>query len=377
MKRFIKYSIFYSLGLVLTLAACTNEEDITQVNNSLSIHVSVKGQNSLTRSDNLAEVLDIEKIKRYDIFMYNSLADTLSKYIGKDMDGTQSSFVATFNSEATFKELQKVYVVVNSSKWKDASLEDLKKITPDSLENIMFRSPQHFKGSQNAMTEFNGYRISTEESDENINEPFIMTAKTSHNFSSSNSLDVNLKRTYAKVILVFTTNLTEDDTDWIGLKEMTIKGFNCIPDTVRLFDEETISTIAPETKSYTYVSTSEDKRLFDKLNLLNVSDSKANVFDTFQKGTNRLRVFPHTPGTRDKATSINISFALGPVDGTTITKTFHRSIIIGDENNGYTIAPNTVYIVTIQTSKTDDDIKVTTKVAPWNLIYADFPVTPN
>lgn len=374
MKKFIIYKTLYSIALVLCFLSCSNEEEIVPVNNSLSIHVSIKGQNALTRSDNLAEILDIEKIKRYDIFMYNSIADTLSKHIGKDMDGTESSFEATFDSEATFKETQKVFVVVNSSKWKDASLEDLKKITPDSLENMMFKSSQHYEGTQDAMTAFKGYQIADKE-----NEPFIMTAKANHNFYSERTLNVNLKRTYAKVILVFTSSLTAADTEWIGLKEMTIKGFNCIPDSVRLFGGETTSTdFIPGTKSYTYARGFEDKYSFDKLNLLTVKDTKANVFDTFQDTLSyRLRVFPHAPRTLAETTSIHISFALGPVEGTAITKTFNRNIIIGDEAAQYRIDPNTAYIVTIQTSKTDGDIKVTTKVAPWNLVYADFPVTPN
>lgn len=374
MKRFIKYNIFYSLGLVLALTACTNEEEITLVDKPFSIHVSVKGQNSLTRSDNLAEVLGIEKIKRYDIFMYNSVGDSLSKYIGKDLKDAQSSFVEPFDSEATFKDPQNVYVVVNSSMWKHASLEDLKKIKPDSLENIMFRSSQHYEGAQDAMTAFKGYQIADKE-----NEPFIMTAKANHNFYSERTLNVNLKRTYAKVILVFTSSLTAADTEWIGLKEMTIKGFNCIPDSVRLFGGETTSTdFIPGTKNYTYAKGFEDKHSFDMLNLLTVKDTKANVFDTFQDTLSyRLRIFPHAPRTLAEATSIHISFALGPVEGTAITKTFNRDIIIGDEAAQYRIDPNTAYIVTIQTSKTDGDIKVTTKVAPWNLIYADFPVSPN
>lgn len=373
MKKFVIYKTLYSIALVLCFLSCSNEEDIAPVDNSLSIHVSIKGQNALTRSDNPTEILDIEKIKRYDIFMYNSIADTLSKHIGKDMDGTESSFEATFNSEATFKEMQKVFVVINSSKWKDASLEELKKITPDSLENMRFVSSQHYEGSQNAMTAFNGYKSTTG------NEPFIMTAKANHNFYSNNTLSVDLKRTYAKVILVFTTNLTAADTEWIGLKEMTIKGFNCIPDTVRLFSDGTTSaSFMPETKSYTYAENCEDKRTFANLNLFTTGSTKANIFDIFQNtDDNRLRIFPHAPVAIDKATSIDLSFALGPVEGTTITKTFHRRIIIGDEKDKYRIDPNTAYIVTIQTSKTDQDIKVATKVAPWNLVYADFPVTPN
>lgn len=370
MKKYNIYKFLFCIGLALFTTSCINEESFIPEDNQMSIHVSIKEGNAVTRASAIdsTEVLDIEKIHRYDIFMYNHETDAFCKHVGETLSTPKIEFTAKFFGEPTFSEDLDVYVVVNMA-WKDKG--DFSTITVDSLKSLAFEGKQNITGTKTDMTAFNGYKSGTD-----IYEPFIMSAATSvpHNFKTTPKLELELKRTYAKVVFVFTTNLSAtDDPDWVGLKSMSIKQYKNIADTAKVFPDLSTTGFTPRTSDYTYT----DAAIFSHdFNIdLTTADGKSNVYDTFLETTNKLRIFPHSAADAKGATALDISFGVGPVGDNKVTKVFNRRILIGTGPD-YRIEPNTAYIVTIKTSKTDDEILVTTKVAPWNMVYADIPAEP-
>lgn len=376
--KYIAYKLLFCIGLVMQITACTNEESIiTPTNNEMSIHVSIQEKNANTRAGvDTTEILDIEKIHRYDIFMYNHAADTLCKYIGADLETADVSFTVNFLSEAAFQDDLDVYVVVNDYTWKNKTDISDSFRTSASLKALTFSGNQNYIGTESnkkdksSMTVFSGYK-----KESGAYEPFIMSTATTHNFQENSTLSVKLKRTYAKVILAFITSLTAaEDPDLISLKYLSIKRFANIADVARIFSTSGTG-YTPATSTYAYTDASVFSRQFNNLDLTQITGN-SNVYDTFLEGANCLRVFPHAPASKSQATALDISFGVGAVAGNDVTKVFHRNILIGDSTQNYRIDPNTAYIVTITTNKTDDDITVSTKVAPWNMVYAELPVTP-
>lgn len=369
MERSIIYKFLFFIGLAVFATSCINEENVLPEDNQMSIHVSIKDRNMVTRASAIdsTEVLDIEKIHRYDIFMYNHDTKAFCKHVGDTLSTPGKEFTAKFFSEPTFSEDLDVYVVVNNMAWES----DFSTITVDNLKSLTFEGKQNITGTKDSMTAFNGYKKGTD-----TYEPFIMSAVTStpHNFVTNPKLELELKRTYAKVVFVFTTNLSAvDDPNWVGLKSMSIKKYENIADTAKVFPG-LITGFTPKTSIYKYT---EETKFNHHFNIdLTATDGKKNVFDTFLTTTNKLRIFPHSSTNASGATALDISFGVGPVsDDSKVEKIFNRRILIGTGDN-YRIEPNTAYIITIQTSKTDDEILVTTKVAPWNMVYADIPAEP-
>lgn len=372
MKQSIIYKSICYLGIFLSFMSCSNEDSgIPIIDNRMSIHVSIKDQSSLTRSLDPTEILPIEKIQRYDIFMFPHTENdtTVSMHLGPDATYTaDTEFTRYFDSDGSIKDPQDVFVIINQIGWDTLDEEDFMKFRKDSLKSLAVYCRQNYTGGIGSMTAFNGYK------NNDGHEPFIMSAsKESHNFEIQRTLSLSLERTYARVLFQFTTALESDkDEEWHCLKSVYINGFNNIPDTAYVFGQKLPSKLY----SYTYAS---GKAYPFNVDLTGKDAGKNTLFDTFQDGWGQLRVFPHSPGNswKEEATSIDLTFELGPIGDTSVTSTFRRSLLVGNPEDKYSIKPNTAYLITIETNKTDNDIKVNTQVVPWNLVSADFPITPN
>lgn len=361
--------------LTLVLSACINETEISEISQPsperYTINVSVRSGEKLTRASDLIEQ---EKIKRYDIFIYDKNGEDVIKYLsGTDAAGVEE-ISASFESSNDFTSDKDVFVVVNNFAWDGSDNTTMEAISKTQLKAMEITCSQNISGTSDAMTAFKGYEKSDSE-----NEPFVMSAsRTGYNFSSTgmSKLELELKRTYAKVLLKFTTTLggAADDKDWIELKTIRVRAINQVPKTARLFSENG-SGYTPELESYIYKENSEYT-----LSSINADLTKgAFGFDSFAADILALRLFPQDPSgdVNNKATSLLLDFEVGAVGSTKITNNFKRLIKIGDETEGYRIDPNYAYIVTISYGKTTNSITTDCQIVPWNLLYWEQDVEPN
>lgn len=373
MKRNMLNKIYWVAALmVLILTSCINDsESSSTCPKSYNIHVSVRSGNEQTRASDL---IVEEKIKRYDIFIYEPGAGgSLVKYLGKSGIADEEMVSVNFASDADFTTDKDIYAVVNNADWEGKSEAYMKGITKADLLAYELACQQNVTEVGGKVTDFAGYKKSATE-----NEPFVMSAsRTNYNFSTDAShatLTMELKRTYAKVILKFKTDLTQtNDADWIDLKTIRVRAINNVPNTAKLYCESGTGCTFT-CKSYVY--SEGDEYVLSSINA--DLTQGAYTFDTFASDRLALRLFPHNPsGDMDARTSLSIDFEVGGVGDAYITKNFKRLVQIGDVNNGYQIDPNYAYIITIAYGKTINSVTATCKVVPWNLISVEEEVEPD
>lgn len=360
----LKNNLFSTMCLVmLFLTSCVNDhDDGTCTPAKIAVHVSVQEKYTQNRASDL---LAIEKIKRYDIFIYDSSTGNLIDYKGKYTPIDSNDFSEDFLAGSDYLTTKDVYVVVNYDGWNGYTEEQMKGIAKVDLEAMEMACIQNYTGELNAMTGFTGYENASG------NESFVMSACVKrHNFQTTPTLNMNLKRAYAKVILKVMSSLPEgeDNTDWISLKSVSIKRISNVAKETRMF-LETGDGYKPEKANYVW--NDEYEKSGDDADLRTGYE-----FDTFQETTIKLRIFPHTPTGESERTSIGFGFKVGPAGKDIITKDFFRTIEIGSADTGYRIDPNYAYIVTIRYGKTDSSVSVDCQVTPWNYIYFDEEVTP-
>lgn len=382
MKRNILNKTYWIAALMLLFfTACSNETETPGVDlpKTCRIRVSVRSGNELTRATT-SDLIAQEKIKRYDIFIYETGdIGALVKYIGGTSDSGLDEISADFESSTDFTIAKDVYVVVNNGAWKTNAEADMKAISKATLKDAVLTCVQnadYHATKTDSITAFNGYK---KDATKMNNEPFVMsTFKTNYNFSSAgqSTLNLVLKRTYAKAVLTFKTNLdATEDADWIELKELTVNRICNIPETTRLFMEDG-SSYKPQRESYNYVKGNEYSITDIRANL---SGGKTYPFDTFSADGLALRLFPHNASddVDNQATCLFVDFAVGPVGNTKITKRFQRRINIGDADNSYQIDPNYAYVITISYGKTTNSITTNCRIVPWNLLYVENEVEPD
>lgn len=364
--------------LTLVLSACSSESEIPETPQPgperYTINVSVHSGEQHTRAAAASDLIEEEKIKRYDIFIYNKNGEDVIKYLsGTSLTGL-SEISTSFESTSDFTSDKDVFVVVNNSAWDGNDNATMEAITQTQLKALEISCNQNISGTPAAMTGFTGYKKNDSE-----NEPFVMSAsRTGYNFSSTgmSKLTLELKRTYAKVLLKFTTTLGGEagDQDWIDLKTIRVRAINQVPKTTRLFSEDG-SGYTPQLESYIYEENSEYT-----LSSINADLTKGVYgFDSFAKDMLALKLFPQDPSgdVNNKSTSLLIDFEVGAVGSPKITKNFKRLIKIGDETKGYRIDPNYAYVITISYGKTTNSITTDCKVVPWNLLYWEQDVESN
>ena len=359
---------------VLLFASCINESEVSDIcPRSYNIRVSVRSGNEQTR---VSDLITEEKIKRYDIFIYEpGTTGRLVKYFGEKDLADKETVSVEFESNSDFTTDKDVYVIVNNADWDANEEADMKDITKAELQAYELACKQNVTEASGKITDFAGYKKSATE-----NEPFVMSAsRADYNFSTDAAhatLNMELKRTYAKAILKFKTDLTEtNDPEWIDLKTIRIRAINNIPSVAKLLGDSGTGYM-PTRESYVY---EEDK--VKAFLAINADLTKgAYTFDTFAADRLALRLFPHDPsGDMDaQATSLLIDFEVGKVGDSKITQTFKRLVKIGDVEKSYRIDPNYAYIITITYGKTTNSITANCKVVPWNLISLDdLEVTPD
>lgn len=343
-KLNLKYSCI-SL-LVLILSACSNEAEVVPSSpEQYRINVSVRSGEQHTRA--ASDLIEQEKIKRYDIFIYDKDGNNVIKYLSETNTTGLEKISTSFESTSDFTTDKDVFVVVNNFTWKDKSDTEMKAMTKTELIATEINCNQNIEGTPAAMTDFKGYKKSASE-----NEPFVMSvSRTGYNFSTAGNakLELTLIRSYAKVILKFKTNLgkEEEDKDWIELKTIRLRAINHVPKVTRLFND-TGSGYIPELESYIFKEGEEYA-----LTSINADLTKGIYgFDSFASNTLALRLFSQDPATdiNNKSTSLLLDFEVGAVGSASITNTFKRLIKIGDETKGYRIDPNYAYIITINAS---------------------------
>jgi hypothetical protein len=379
MKRNILNKTYWIAALVtLLFAACSNETETPGVDipKTCSIRISVRSGNELTRAFT-SGLIEQEKIKRYDIFIYEpGDAGELVKYIGKTDTTGQDEISEDFESSTDFTTPKDIYVVVNNAAWDSNDETAMKAIAKSSLKNTVLTCKQHanYNATNDSITAFNGYK-----KDATANEPFVMsTFVTNYNFSSAgqSTLNLVLKRTYAKALLTFKTSLdATEDADWIELKKISVSQIRNIPETTKLFMEDG-NEYKPQRNSYNYVKGGE----YNLANIgANLSGGNTYPFDAFAADRLALRLFPHDPSgdINNEATCLFVDFAVGPISNNVITKRFQRRINIGDAANNYQIDPNYAYIITISYGKTTNSIMTNCRIIPWNLLYAESEVEPD
>ncbi|MGZ2609373.1 hypothetical protein [uncultured Bacteroides sp.] len=383
MKRNILNKTYWIAALMLLFfAACSNETETPGVElpKTYNIRVSVRSGNELTRTITASDLIAQEKIKRFDIFIYEpGDAGSLVKYIGGTSDAGYNDITASFESSTDFTTPKDIYVVVNNAAWSTNGATAMKAISKATLKNAVLDCVQNAEYDAiktDSIIAFNGYKKDTTKMN---NEPFVMsTFKTDYNFSSAgnSTLELVLKRTYAKAILTFKTNLdATEDADWIELKELTVSRICNIPKTTKLF-METGNGYEPQHESYNYVSVKGDS--LTNINA-NLSGGKTYPLDTFAPDRLALRLFPHdvSADVDNQATCLFVDFAVGPTGSTEITKRFKRRINIGDAGNNFQIDPNYAYVITISYGKTTNSITTNCRIIPWNLLYFEDEVEPD
>ncbi|WP_195374987.1 MULTISPECIES: hypothetical protein [Parabacteroides] len=367
-----KLNLKYGCVALMTfiLSSCSNETEVMEQPSSeqYTINVSVRSGVQHTRESELSQQ---EKIKRYDIFIYDTEGEDIVKYFSKTDATGLDSISHSFESTADFSSDKDVFVIVNNFAWKDNTAEQMEAITKAQLKAMEIRCEQNIEGLPDAMTKFNGYKKSDSE-----NEPFVMSASCmGHNFSTTSKLNLELKRTYAKIVLIFKTTFdAPEDKDWATLKTIRVKKINNIPTEFRLFSEDESvedKKFSPSLESYVYQAVAEYTLP------LNVDlTSKGYEFDSFTSETLALRIFPQTPGSdAEKSTSLLIDFEVGSKDET--AHRFESLIRIGKDWDGYQIKPNYAYIITISYGKVTNSITTDCQIVPWNLRYWEQEVAPN
>ncbi|WP_320889078.1 hypothetical protein [Bacteroides sp.] len=384
MKRNILNKTYWIAALMLLFfAACSNETETPGVElpKTYNIRVSVRSGNELTRATTESDLIAQEKIKRFDIFIYETGDNgALVKYIGRTSDSGLDDISAPFESSTDFMTPKDVYVVVNNAAWSTNDATAMKAISKATLKNTVLdcvQNADYHAIETDSITAFNGYKKDAMKMN---NEPFVMSAfRTNYNFSvaGQSTLELVLKRTYAKAVLTFKTDLdATEDADWIELKEISVSRIWNIPETTRLFMEDG-GNYKPQRKSYNYMKGNEYS--ISNINA-NLSGGKTYPFDTFSADGLALRLFPHdvSEDVDNQATCLFVDFAVGPTNNSTeITKRFQRRINIGDANNNYQIDPNYAYVITISYGKTTNSITTDCRIVPWNLLYFENEVEPD
>lgn len=352
----------------LLFASCLSDETaVCEKEQEITIRVSVKDEDVQTRA---SDVIPVEKIERYDIFIYNSSDGQLINYFS-ETGLSQDQFTKQFPSTIDYQTPKDVFVVVNNEDWNSKTPKDMKAISRDDLKALEMTCLQNYKGTASAMTSFGGYQKPGGAG----NEPFVMSvSKENFNFSTATGmkLDLSLKRTYAKIILKIIASLPteEDNTDWLSLKSLSVKHVSGIPKSARVFPG---APFAPAKENYQWSN--------DHIYSIpgNDADLKGGyVFDTFLEGNLKLRIFPHTPASKDARTSIGVGFSVGPKGKDRITKEFFREIEVGldDKDNAYQIKPNSSYVITISYGKTSASLSIKVEAVPWYLVNWDYEVRP-
>lgn len=384
MKRNILNKTYLIAALMILLfAACSNETETPGVDipKTCSIRISVRSGNELTRATTTSDLIEQEKIKRYDIFIYEPGDDgRLVKYIGDTNTTGLGEILKDFESSSDFTTPKDIYAVVNNVNWKDNDEAAMMAITKASLKSIVLEGIQHADPDPiktDSIIAFNGYK---KDALLNNNEPFVMsTSKTGYNFSSDGkTLNLLLRRTYAKTILIFKTTLKDaaEDADWIELKELSVSKIRNIPTSTSLFMESGKDSDATPLESYNFTKGKEYSITGINANLLG---DKSYLFDTFAADKLALRLFPHdaSADVDNSATCLFVDFAVGPTGSKNITKRFQRRINIGDEKNNYRIDPNYCYAITISYGKTTNSITTNCQIIPWNQMYIENEVEPD
>lgn len=364
--------------LLLLLTACSNETEVSEVNTpkAYTIHISVRSKSEQTRV--VSDLISEEKIKRYDIFIYDSKSDpddtsvgqNVVKYIGKTVSALDD-ITETFDSSSEFMTDKDIFVVVNNSEWDGRTTEFMKGITKTDLKATQLACVQNKTGDKGEMTAFGGYKGDAG------NEPFIMSAfREDYNFPTDGyTLDMNLERTYAKVILRFKTDLDKkNDPNWMGLKNLYVTEMRNIPQKAQLFNNGI--DYEPECESYVYANGKSYSHSIGA----DLSDKNIYAFDTFASDYLALRLFPHPSGADvvNKGTNLFVNFEVGPVGDTDkITYNFERRIPVGDPADNYRIKPNHAYVITVSYGKTSNNIVLECSVLPWNILYWEEDVAPS
>ena len=167
-----KLNLKYGCVALITfiLSSCSNETEVMEQPSSeqYTINVSVRSGVQHTRESELSQQ---EKIKRYDIFIYDTEGEDIVKYFSKT-DATGLDCIShSFESTADFSSDKDVFVIVNNFAWRDNTAEQMEAITKAQLKAMEIRCEQNIEGLPDAMTKFNGYKKSDSE-----NEPFVMSA---------------------------------------------------------------------------------------------------------------------------------------------------------------------------------------------------------
>lgn len=370
MKKIFLYNTFPAVCLLfLSLISCTNESGIDESNRDISIQVTIKEKD--VQSKAATDVPDVEKIKRYDIFIYDSAKGSLTAYKGKTENDAEisNSFTETFPAQSEdYETTEDVYIVVNNEEWNGKTEEEMKLITRNEIEAITLSCTQNYMGTADALTDFSGYK-----KDATGNEPFVMSVyKKGHDFRANSTLSLQLKRTYAKVILTFVSMLPDEaaNANWQCLKSITVKKIANIPTETALFPD--LNTDTPTLETYTWDAGSEYNKDGSDADLIS-----GYAFDTFERENLALRVFPHTPASEADRTWLDLSFSVGAAGKPEITKEFNCHVEIGTAAEGYRIDPNSAYVVTIRYGKSDASITTNTDAVPWYVVGIDNPVYPN
>lgn len=339
--------------------SCINEEtEETVLPKEISIQVSIDAKDTQTRA---SDVLDREKVTRYDIFIFDETSGALDKHLS----GSYATGVEQFNKIFTsnidlYTGTKEVYVIANNISWESSTQEQMDAITRDEVLNLVLPYNQNIiETDDGKLTGFTGYI-----KNDGSYEPFVMTVKkTNVNFRTTPTLQVKLKRTYAKVILQFATELTgASEKDWQALKSIKIEAIENIPQSAAVI---TGGVAATPTILNSYV--------FDHDSPFEVNPNNANLitgysYDTFEEALS-LKIPPYIPSVVDgkiQAATIKLTFCVGPTAGNVITKEFTRTISIGNSLKGYQIEANYAYVIKISSSKTNSGISVNTTVLPWN-----------
>ena len=371
MKKIFRYNTFSAVCLLfLSFISCTNESGVHEGNRNISIQVTIKEKDIQSKA--ATDVLGVEKIKRYDIFIYNSAKGSLTAYKGKTENDTEisESFTETFPAQSEeYDTTEDVYIVVNNEEWNGKTEEEMKQITRNEIEAIALSCTQHYTGTADALTDFSGYK-----KDATGNEPFVMSVyKKGHDFRANSTLSLQLKRTYAKVILTFVSALPDEasNANWQCLKSITVKKIANVPEGTALFpDLKTGYT--PTLATYTWDASSEYNKDGSDTDLIS-----GYAFDTFERENLALRIFPHTPTSEANRTGLDLSFCVGAAGKNEITKKFNCYVEIGTAEEGYRIDANSAYVVTIRYGKTDVSITTHTDAVPWYVVGIEEKVYPN
>lgn len=368
--KYSKLNFKYASLALLTLfiASCTHDDAgaSASISQEVTIRLSVKDEEKGSTRAN--DWLDMEKIKRYDIFIYDSTTGALDEYFTGNDSGGRETVSVSFVNDSRFATDKKVYAVVNYD-FDGKSAEAIKALPAAELEALTTSVPQHLTGTKDALLSFSGYR----RMDDGATEPFVMSYYCLHNFAAKPYLTLPLRRTYSKVVLRFKSTLPASETVWNGLHSFSIDRIDNVPDEGKIFGTTGMG-YQPALSSYVYSAGAGVLRTVD-------TDIQAGsyIFDLFVPDNAMcLKIPAHDPsGDKNKRSSLGLTFTLGSADGTTVSKTFERTVFLGTEENGYRIDPNSAYLITVWTSKTDDNFSVSLETVPWNYAYFDNEVYPN